>query len=140
MTKSDAVYLHHILDACATLVEIRDRAGSASGLEALPVERAAAERLLTVIGEAAKNVSPGFRALHPEIPWKGMAGLRDRLVHHYFGVDYEAVWATMVEDLPGNGDPGAGRPRGRRDLNGVRNVETLRSHLDDAAPAGTARP
>jgi uncharacterized protein with HEPN domain len=101
MTKSDAVYLHHILDACATLVEIRDRAGSASGLEALPVERAAAERLLTVIGEAAKNVSPGFRALHPEIPWKGMAGLRDRLVHHYFGVDYEAVWATMVEDLPG---------------------------------------
>jgi uncharacterized protein with HEPN domain len=101
MTKSDAVYLHHILDACATLVEIRDRAGSASGLEALPVERAAAERLLTVIGEAAKNVSPGFWALHPEIPWKGMAGLRDRLVHHYFGVDYEAVWATMVEDLPG---------------------------------------
>lgn len=44
MTKSDAVYLRHILDACATLVEIRDRAGSASGLETLPVERAAAER------------------------------------------------------------------------------------------------
>ncbi|MGD9938007.1 MAG: DUF86 domain-containing protein [Methanoregulaceae archaeon] len=101
MTKSDAVYLRHVLDACATLVEVRDRAGSASGLEALPVERAAAERLLTVIGEAAKNVSPGFRALHPEIPWKGMAGLRDRLVHHYFGVDYEAVWATIIDDLPG---------------------------------------
>ena len=100
MTKSDAVYLHHILDACATLVEIRIRAGGADGLEALPIERAAAERLLTVIGEAAKNVSPGFRADHPEIPWKGMAGLRDRLVHHYFGVDYEAVWATIVEDLP----------------------------------------
>ena len=54
-----------------------------------------------MIGEAAKNVSPGFRALHPEIPWKGMAGLRDRLVHHYFGVDYEAVWATITGDLPG---------------------------------------
>lgn len=52
-----------LLDACATLVEIRGRAGSASGLEALPVERAAAERLLTEIGEAAKNVSPGFRPL-----------------------------------------------------------------------------
>ncbi len=100
MTKSDAVYLHHILDACATLVVIRDRAGSAEGLEALPVERAAAERLLTVIGEAAKNVSPGFQARHPEIPWKGMAGLRDRLVHHYFGVDYDAVWATITGDLP----------------------------------------
>ena len=53
-----------------------------------------------MIGEAAKNVSPEFRADHPEIPWKGMAGLRDRLVHHYFDVDYEAVWATIVEDLP----------------------------------------
>lgn len=100
MTKSDTVYLRHILDACATLGEVRDRAGSAAGLEALPIERAAAERLLTVIGEAAKNVSPPFRDEHSEIPWKGMAGLRDRLVHHYFGVDYEAVWATIVEDLP----------------------------------------
>ena len=100
MTKSDLVYLRHILDACATLTEVRDRARSADGLEALPIERAAAERLLTVIGEAAKNVSPPFRDEHSEIPWKGMAGLRDRLVHHYFGVDYEAVWATIVEDLP----------------------------------------
>jgi uncharacterized protein with HEPN domain len=100
MTKSDLVYLRHILDACATLDEVRDRARSADGLAALPVERAAAERLLTVIGEAAKNVSPTFREKHPEIPWKGMVGLRDRLVHHYFGVDYEAVWATIIEDLP----------------------------------------
>ena len=100
MTKSDTVYLRHILDACATLGEVRDRAGSAAGLEALPIERAAAERLLTVIGEAAKNVSPAFREEHPGIPWRGMAGLRDRLVHHYFGVDYEAVWRTITEDLP----------------------------------------
>lgn len=100
MTKSDIVYLRHILDACATLNEVRDRVRSAAGLEAHPVERAAAERLLTVIGEAAKNVSPTFRTQHPEIPWRWMAGLRDRLVHHYFGVDYEAVWATITEDLP----------------------------------------
>lgn len=100
MTKSDLVYLRHILDACSTLEQIRDRVGSAAGLEARPIERAAAERLLTVIGEAAKNVSPAFRAQHPEVPWHGMAGLRDRLVHHYFGVDYEAVWATIVDDLP----------------------------------------
>ncbi|MEN6518853.1 MAG: DUF86 domain-containing protein [Methanospirillum sp.] len=100
MTKSDLVYLRHILDACSTLEQIRDRVGSATGLEAHPIERAAAERLLTVIGEAAKNVSPAFRAQHPGVPWHGMAGLRDRLVHHYFGVDYEAVWATIVDDLP----------------------------------------
>jgi uncharacterized protein with HEPN domain len=100
MTKSDLVYLRHILDACATIAEVRDRAGSAVRLAALPVERAAAERLLTVIGEAAKNVTPAFRDEHPEIPWRGMAGMRDRLVHHYFGVDYEAVWVTITENLP----------------------------------------
>jgi uncharacterized protein with HEPN domain len=100
MTKSDLVYLRHILDASRTLAEVRDRAGSADRLAMLPVERAAVERLLTVIGGTAKNVSPAFRDEHPEIPWRGMAGLRDRLVHHYFGVDDEAVWATITEDLP----------------------------------------
>lgn len=78
----------------------RPRRLSANRLATLPIERAAAERLLTVIGEAAKNVSPGFREEHPEIPWRGVAGLRDRLVHYYFGVDYEAVWATISEELP----------------------------------------
>ena len=48
-------------------------------------------RRLEVIGEAAKNVSPELKARHPEVPWKEMSGMRDVLVHQYFGVDLEQV-------------------------------------------------
>lgn len=56
--------------------------------------------MLTIIGEAAKMVSPELRAEHPEIPWREAAGMRDKIVHHYFGVDYEAVFLTLRDDLP----------------------------------------
>nr|WP_301665222.1 HepT-like ribonuclease domain-containing protein [Methanoculleus sp. FWC-SCC1] len=64
------------------------------------LERAAIERMLTIIGEAAKNISVQMRRKHPEIPWKEAAGMRDKISHHYFGVDYEAVFLTIRDDLP----------------------------------------
>jgi uncharacterized protein with HEPN domain len=48
-------------------------------------------RSFEIIGEASKKIPNEFRAENPEIDWKGMAGLRDKLIHHYFGVDYELV-------------------------------------------------
>jgi uncharacterized protein with HEPN domain len=57
-------------------------------------------RALEVIGEAAKHVSPAFRRAHPEIPWRGMTGMRDKVIHGYFGVDAAVVWRTVREDLP----------------------------------------
>jgi len=56
--------------------------------------------MLTIIGEAAKNVSPQLQKKYPDIPWKSAAGMRDKLMHHYFGVDYEAVYETIRIDLP----------------------------------------
>jgi len=56
--------------------------------------------MLTIIGEAAKNVSPQLQKIYPDIPWKSAAGMRDKLMHHYFGVDYEAVYETIRVDLP----------------------------------------
>ena len=55
---------------------------------------------LQVIGEAANNLSPGFIAEHPEIPWRRIIGLRHALVHQYFGVDLDAIWSIAVNDLP----------------------------------------
>jgi uncharacterized protein with HEPN domain len=49
-------------------------------------------RSIEVIGEAAKQVPEDFRALHPQIEWRLMAGMRDRLIHGYFGVDHDIVW------------------------------------------------
>jgi len=57
-------------------------------------------RKFEIIGEAAKNISDEIRKQYPSLPWKEMAGMRDRLIHFYFGVDYNLVWRTIKERLP----------------------------------------
>ncbi len=58
-------------------------------------------RNLEIIGEATKNLSVELRAKYPGLPWKGMAGVRDRLIHHYFGVNLDIVWQIIATELPG---------------------------------------
>ncbi|MBD3391677.1 MAG: DUF86 domain-containing protein [Chitinivibrionales bacterium] len=55
---------------------------------------------LEVIGEAAKGLSDDIRTKSPDISWKEMAGMRDRLIHAYFGIDYSLVWRTIKQRLP----------------------------------------
>lgn len=57
-------------------------------------------RKFEIIGEAAKNIPEDIRRRYAKIPWKEMAGMRDRLIHFYFGVDYHLVWTTIKERLP----------------------------------------
>lgn len=57
-------------------------------------------RALEIVGEAARHVPAGLRARYPEIPWQEAVGMRDKLIHDYFGVDLEVVWRTVHEDLP----------------------------------------
>jgi uncharacterized protein with HEPN domain len=58
-------------------------------------------RNLEVLGEAAKNIPDEFRVRHPDLPWRAMAGTRDRLIHHYFGVNLDIVWDIVSLELPG---------------------------------------
>lgn len=55
---------------------------------------------IAVIGEAVKRVSQNTRSKHPEVPWKDIAGMRDRLIHGYDSVDFDELWKTATEDVP----------------------------------------
>ena len=57
-------------------------------------------RNIEILGEAAKNISNLFRAQHPDIPWKNIAGMRDKLIHDYFGVNLDVVWDVVQTDMP----------------------------------------
>lgn len=57
-------------------------------------------RNLEIIGEAAKSISSDFKKEHKDVDWKGMAGMRDRLIHHYFGVNLDVVWSVVKDKLP----------------------------------------
>jgi len=92
-------YLRHIL------VEVEYLLDQSQGLS---FERFAADetlrrafvRSLEVIGEAVKNLPEEFRAAHSEVEWRPIARMRDRLIHGYFGVDYQLVWDVVQEKLP----------------------------------------
>lgn len=56
---------------------------------------------IAILGEAVKRLSPEFRSQHPDIPWAAMAGMRDKLIHDYEGVDIQRVWLTLQSSIPG---------------------------------------
>ncbi len=57
-------------------------------------------RSLEIIGEATKQLPESLRKKYPEIEWRGLAGLRDKLIHHYFGLDYDILWDVISNEIP----------------------------------------
>ena len=98
MSERDALFLAHILTAIADIDSFV--VGGRSGFMADRKTQSAVLRELAVIGEAVKNLSPELVTAEPGVPWRQIAGTRDRLTHAYFKVDLDAVWAMVEQDLP----------------------------------------
>ncbi len=93
--KDDRPYLADILQALERVEEIGHRGRDAFLADWLLQD--AAIRNFEIVGEAVKRVSPALVAAHPEIPWADLAGFRDVLIHQYFRVDLEIVWALIEQ-------------------------------------------
>ncbi|MDO9538156.1 MAG: DUF86 domain-containing protein [Thermoplasmata archaeon] len=93
-------YLKHIRDECQYLLETVEGLEYESFVADETLKRSFV-RSLEIIGEASRNVPENFRKIHPAVEWKSMAGMRDVLIHSYFGVDYLIVWDVVSTHVPG---------------------------------------
>jgi uncharacterized protein with HEPN domain len=95
----DEVFLHHILDEIYFL-EKQTKSLEFEDFLSDPVLQRAVSRSLEIIGEASKNISIEFKNANHQIEWTKAAGLRDKLIHHYFGVEWDIIWNVIYNELP----------------------------------------
>lgn len=100
LPEDDRVRLHHMLEAAETAIDFA--AGrSQADLETDTMLRFALVRAIEIIGEAASRVSAAGQQAAPEVPWRQIVGMRNRLIHAYFDIDREVLWKTVSEEIPG---------------------------------------
>lgn len=100
MKKDPLVFVKHIMDS---IEEIENFTKGITGKEKLLQKKVVYEaviRKIEIIGEAVKNIPLSFKDRYSAVPWKGIAGMRDKLIHNYFEVDLARVWVTVTEEIP----------------------------------------
>lgn len=97
--KNDLIYLNHIKDS---IIWIEEYTKGKKKKEFVKdhLTQDGVIRQIEIIGEATKNLSKKLRNKYPVIPWKDIAGMRDKLIHNYMGVDIDFVWETVKNDIP----------------------------------------
>ena len=99
MIKDDLAYIEHILDCIRKIHEFSNDL-SLKKFKSNEMVQDAIIRNIEIIGEASKRISIDAKQTYYKIPWKEIAGMRDKLIHDYLGVDAGVVWKTIKEDIP----------------------------------------
>jgi uncharacterized protein with HEPN domain len=99
MFPSQAEFLRHIADECDYLLKEYAETSFDEFLSNQRLSKAIC-RSLEIIGEASSKISPDLKAKYPLVAWREMSDLRNRIIHHYFGIDHDIVWDTVKTDIP----------------------------------------
>jgi len=99
MSPSLLDFLQHILHECTYILNVKEEKSRAEVLDNETLSKAIV-RSLEIIGEATKKIPLEIKHKYPQVSWAEMAGMRDILIHNYFGVDYDVVWNTICNDIP----------------------------------------
>ena len=99
MFKDPIEYIKHIYDECFYIISVSTNLSKDEFLDNETLKRAVV-RSLEIIGEATKKIPADFKVKWDTIQWKNMAGMRDRLIHDYIGVNYSIVWDVVKNKIP----------------------------------------
>ena len=97
--KDDLAFIEHILDSINAIEEFSKNMNKEK-LMSNRLKQSAIVREIEIIGEAVKNISESLKDKHPEIEWREIVGTRDKMIHHYFGVDLNIIWNIVKINLP----------------------------------------
>ncbi len=99
MKKDARIFIEHVLESIVLIEKYLEGKSRGDFLNSIQLQDSIIRRI-EIIGEAIRSIPDDIKVNHPDIPWKEIAGMRDILIHKYFGIDLELTWEVIIRDIP----------------------------------------